>query len=124
MNSGTVVDLFEPDEFDAMTMDLKNDAFNVGMSETAVQLREFFYQVTPSFGFFNIQNDSFRLAARPNESSRDSFVFTGGEKVSRDLPVASVVAQLHEYRLVHGMERNLHGSSGGCLSRDGRFEVN
>ena len=28
-----------------MTMDLKNDAFNAGMSETGVQLREFFYQV-------------------------------------------------------------------------------
>ena len=47
LNSGTVVDLFEPDEFDALTMDLKNDAYSVGMSETSVQLREFFYQVSP-----------------------------------------------------------------------------
>ena len=27
-------------------MDLKNDAYSVGMSETSVQLREFFYQVS------------------------------------------------------------------------------
>ncbi len=40
-----VVDLFEPDEFDALAMDLKNDAYSVGMSDTTTQLREFFYQV-------------------------------------------------------------------------------
>jgi hypothetical protein len=45
LNSGTVVDLFEPDEFDALAMDLKNDAYTVGMSDTPTQLREFFYQV-------------------------------------------------------------------------------
>ncbi|CAF4669138.1 unnamed protein product [Rotaria sp. Silwood1] len=44
LNSGTVVDLFEPDEFDALTMDLKNDAYSAGMSDTTGQLREFFYQ--------------------------------------------------------------------------------
>ncbi|CAF3406660.1 unnamed protein product [Rotaria socialis] len=44
LNSGTVVDLFEPDEFDALTMDLKADAYAAGMSDTPVQLREFFYQ--------------------------------------------------------------------------------
>ena len=45
LNSGTVVDLFEPDEFDALTMDLKNEAYSVGMSDTPGLLREFFYQV-------------------------------------------------------------------------------
>ncbi|CAF1414036.1 unnamed protein product [Rotaria sordida] len=44
LNSGTVVDLFEPDEFDALTMDLKNDAYSSGMSDTQSQLHEFFYQ--------------------------------------------------------------------------------
>ncbi|CAF4334941.1 unnamed protein product, partial [Rotaria magnacalcarata] len=33
-----------PDEFDALTMDLKADAYAAGMSDTPVQLREFFYQ--------------------------------------------------------------------------------
>jgi len=51
LNSGTVVDLFEPDEFDALTMDLKNDAYSVGMSDTPNLLREFFYQVTFDFIF-------------------------------------------------------------------------
>lgn len=45
LNSGTVVDLFEPDEFEALTMDLKNDAYTVGMSDTPGLLREYFYQV-------------------------------------------------------------------------------
>ncbi|CAF4607569.1 unnamed protein product, partial [Rotaria sp. Silwood2] len=44
LNSGTVVDLFEPDEFDALTMDLKNDAYSAGMNDTPGQLREFFYE--------------------------------------------------------------------------------
>ena len=45
LNSGTVVDLFEPDEFNALAMDLKNEAYISNMSDTPGQLREFFYQV-------------------------------------------------------------------------------
>ena len=46
LNSGAVVDLFEPDEFNALAMDLKNEAYISNMSDTPGQLREFFYQVT------------------------------------------------------------------------------
>ncbi|CAF4351381.1 unnamed protein product, partial [Adineta steineri] len=44
LNSGTVVDLFEADEFNALVMDLKNDAYAANMSDTPAQLQEFFYQ--------------------------------------------------------------------------------
>ncbi|CAF0810656.1 unnamed protein product [Adineta ricciae] len=44
LNSGTVVDLFEPDEFNALAMDMKNEAYISNMSDTPGQLREFFYQ--------------------------------------------------------------------------------
>lgn len=47
-----VVDLFEPDEFNAITMDLKTDAYAAGMSDTPVQLREFFYQVINEINTF------------------------------------------------------------------------
>lgn len=48
------MDLFEPDEFDSLTMELKTDAYSVGMSDTPAQLREFFYQVKENLSLSNL----------------------------------------------------------------------
>ena len=123
LNSGTVVDLFEPDEFDALTMDLKNDAYSVGMSDTLVQLREFFYQVGDRRGQPVDVFSSRRSLACACESPRDPLLLSSGEEVSRDLSPAPGSSQLHEHRLVHEMERNVDGPSRGRLSRNSRSEV-
>ncbi len=40
-------------------MDLKNDAYSVGMSDTSTQLREFFYQVKFNRIYIELLNFSF-----------------------------------------------------------------
>jgi hypothetical protein len=122
LNSGTVVDLFDPDEFDALTMELKNDAYTVGMSDTNAQLREFFYQVNESRQLISLDELS-RSSACSQEPSYHSLVLTGGQKIPRDLSPSSRIAQLYEYRLVHRMECQLDGTGSRCLFGCDRFDV-
>lgn len=68
------MDLFEPDEFDSLTMELKTDAYAIGMSDTPTQLREFFYQVKENLS--SIVIDFSFVIACPSESTHHSLILS------------------------------------------------